>query len=252
MRALAWGAECDCRPRGVLSLALRRRSRVAGDGRALVGCRSTQDKKGSASFLSNTNRFMLRILSNPASTYSFEQEKRVRPSSCGPCDRACALHVVASLFVVAFPSTAHRALDPNPNPSRRRPDGVGWVRDQEVCCCGCRRNGRSGGLHGRRKIGLRPSTTSEKAPALAQVRRFIIVVLDQGGCTVTVRLHLVPLPKLWPSNVERHATCGWSGAVLPPANMPACKISSADPLSFRRQSRLDANPRQREVTRGRA
>jgi len=34
------------------------------------------DKKGSASFLSNTNRFMLRILSNPASTYSFEQEKR--------------------------------------------------------------------------------------------------------------------------------------------------------------------------------
>jgi hypothetical protein len=75
----------------VLSLALRRRSRVAGDGRALVGCRSTQDKKGSASFLSNTNRFMLRILSNPASTYSFEQEKRVRPSSCGPMDRACVL-----------------------------------------------------------------------------------------------------------------------------------------------------------------
>jgi hypothetical protein len=37
-----------------------------------------QDKKGSASFLSNTNRFMLRILSNPASTYSFEAEKRVR------------------------------------------------------------------------------------------------------------------------------------------------------------------------------
>ncbi len=90
-RALAWGAECDCRPRGVLSLALRRRSRVAGDGRALVGCRSTQDKKGSASFLSNTNRFMLRILSNPASTYSFEHEKRVRPSSCGPMDRACVL-----------------------------------------------------------------------------------------------------------------------------------------------------------------
>ncbi len=111
---------------GCAQPGLRRRSRVAGDGRALVGCRSTQDKKGSASFLSNTNRFMLRILSNPASTYSFEQEKRVRPSSCGPCDRACVLCTswLASSSSRFLPQRTERST-PTPTPAGAGP--TGWA-----------------------------------------------------------------------------------------------------------------------------